>query len=151
MKQIVFEVPGKVIGKARPRFTRSGQTYTPSRTRLYEREIRQAFIAAGGSAISGPVHVDIEATTGVQKSATKGQRVRRLAGDELALTKPDLDNVEKALLDALNGAAYGDDVSVVSVRKIKGRYEETPRLIVRVREISPQEVCEIHSWMWCDR
>ena len=150
MKQIKFEVPGKVIGKARPRHTRSGQTYTPAHTRLYERAIKKAFLDAGGSKLSGAVHVDFEAITGIQASATKAQRKRRMEGSELALMKPDLDNIEKALLDALNGAGYDDDVCVVSVRKIKGRYESEPRLIVRVREITPEEVNEIHSWMWGD-
>lgn len=148
MKEIVFEVPGKVIGKARPRFTTHGQPYTPARTRMYERAIRKAYLEAGGAQISGPVHIDFEATTAIQKSATKAERKRRLDGEELALTKPDIDNIKKALYDALNGIAYGDDVNVVSSREIKGRYEEHARLIVRVREITPEEVKEIHDWLW---
>lgn len=149
MKEVVFEVKGKVLGKGRANFSyRTGRAYTPARTRLYERTIRQAFLDAGGSEIRGPVHVDFEATTAIQKSATKAQRERRLAGEELSLTKPDIDNIKKALYDALNGVAYGDDVNVVSSREIKGRYEEEARLIVRVREISPEEVSEIHDWMW---
>lgn len=150
MKQIVFEVPGKVTGKGRPRFTHSGQPYTPSRTRIYERAIREAFAKAGGERISGPVHVDFEAVYGVQKSATKAQKAMRLSGAELAIMKPDVDNVEKCVLDALNGKAFPDDVNVVSIRAIKGRYEDKPRLIVRVREISPEEIAEIHSWLWGD-
>ena len=38
--------------------------------------------------------------------------------------------------------------TVVSVRAIKGRYEEEPRLIVRVREMETHELAEIHEWMW---
>jgi len=148
MKQIKFEVQGKVIGKARPRVTRNGNTYTPARTRLYENAIRDAFIKAGGDKLSGTLHVDYEAVTGIQASATKRDRARRLSGQELSTSKPDIDNIEKALLDALNGVAYADDASVVSVRALKGRYELEPRLIVRVREIDPEEVAEIHGWMW---
>lgn len=144
MKEIVFEVPGKVIGKARPRFTTHGQPYTPARTRMYERAIRKAYLEAGGTQMSGPVHVDFEATTAIQRSATKAQRKKRLDGEEVSLTKPDIDNIEKILLDAM----FEDDVQVVSVRAIKGRYEEEPRLIVRVREITPEEVKEIHDWLW---
>lgn len=39
---IDFEVMGQPIGKGRPRFTRSGHTYTPEKTREYERRIRAA-------------------------------------------------------------------------------------------------------------
>lgn len=148
MKQIVFEIPGEVVGKGRPRFTNGGHAYTPERTRLYERTVRRAYKQAGGEIFDAPVHIDIEAVSGVQKSASKSARIRRLAGEELSIRKPDLDNVEKIVLDALNGLAYSDDVSVVSVRKIKGRYEEEPRLIVRVRETSAAEINETHGWMW---
>ena len=103
MRSIVFTVPGKVQGKGRPRFSPDGHAYTPASTRLYEREILKAFRLAGGTKLSGPLHVDIEAVYGIQKTATKAERMRRLNGDELALKKPDIDNVTKVVLDALNG------------------------------------------------
>ena len=147
MKSIRFEVHGKVVGKARPRFA-GGHTYTPTSTRTYERKILRAFREAGGEKMSGPLHVDFEAVYGVQKSASKRDRALRLRGDELAIQKPDVDNICKILLDALNKACYQDDAEVVSVRAIKGRYEEDPRLIVRVREMETHELAEIHDWMW---
>lgn len=147
MKSIRFEVQGKVVGKARPRFA-GGHTYTPTSTRTYERKILRKFREAGGEKMSGPLHVDFEAVYGVQKSVSKRERERKLRGDEITLMKPDIDNVEKILLDALNKAAYEDDAEVVSVRAIKGRYEEEPRLIVRVREMETHELHEIHDWMW---
>lgn len=149
MRSIKFEVPGKVQGKGRPRFSMDGHAYTPASTRLYEREIFKAFRIAGGERLSGPLHVDIEAVYGIQKSATKAERMRRLNGDELALKKPDLDNVIK-MLDALNGVAFEDDAYIVSIRAIKGRYEDKPRLIVRVREMDEHEVTDTHAYMWGD-
>lgn len=147
MRSIVFEVPGKVFGKARPRFS-AGHTYTPAQTRAYERKIAKEYRQAGGNKMAGALHVDIEIVYGIQKSATKAERMRRLIGDEIALKKPDIDNVEKIVLDALNGEAYEDDTQIVSVRSIKGRYEEEPRLIVRVRKMETHEVVEIHDWLW---
>ena len=149
MRQIVFEIPGKVQGKGRPRFSPDGHAYTPASTRLYEREIFKAFKAAGGTKLSGPLHVDIEAVYGIQKSATKAERLKRLNGDEIAVKKPDLDNIIK-MLDALNGVAFDDDAYIVSIRAIKGRYEEKPRLIIRVREIETHEVSEVHAFLWGD-
>lgn len=150
MRSVVFEVHGKVHGKGRPRFSPDGHAYTPASTRLYEREISKAFRIAGGTKLSGPLHVDIEAVYGIQRTATKAERLRRLNGDEIALKKPDTDNIEKIVYDALNGIAYEDDAYIVSTRTIKGRYEEKPRLIVRVREIETHEINGIHSWMWGD-
>lgn len=150
MKQIIFEVDDEVIGKERPRFTRTGKPYTPIRTRLYEKKIRKAFIESGAEMIISPVHIDIEAIAGIQKSASKAVRARRLSGQELAIKKPDVDNIAKIVLDSLNGLAYPDDANVVSMRVIKGRYEEEPRLIVRVRETSPEEITETHRWLWND-
>ena len=148
MKEIVFEVEGEVVGKGRPRFTQAGRVYTPIRTRLYEKQIRRAFIERGGTMFDGPVHIDFEVVAGIQHSASKAAKKMRLAGQELSIKKPDLDNVEKIVLDALNGLAYADDVSVMSVRKFKGRYEEQPRLIVRVREIDAAQIRSAHQWMW---
>lgn len=150
MKEVVFEVKGKVKGKARPRVTHNGHAYTPVSTRLYEKAIRDAFVAAGGQMFHGYVHVDFEAVTGIQASATKAQRKIRLQVEELSTTKPDIDNIEKSILDALNGVAYEDDSSVVSVRAIKGRYEQEPRLLVRVREAFVEDIRNIHAWLWDD-
>lgn len=150
MKEIVFEVDGEVRGKGRPRFTRSGSVYTPVHTRLYEKQIRRAFIERGGTMFDGPVHIDIECVAGVQHSASKTAKRMRLAGQELSIRKPDLDNAQKIVLDALNGLAFADDVNVLSIRAFKGRYEETPRLIVRIRETDAAKICNLHQWMWID-
>ena len=45
-KSITFEVVGEPKGKGRPRFTRSGHTYTPQATKDYERHISQAAFVA---------------------------------------------------------------------------------------------------------
>ena len=98
----------------------------------------------------GPVHIDIECVAGIQHSASKAAKKMRLAGQELSIRKPDIDNVQKIVQDALVGLAFQDDVSVLSVRMIKGRYEEQPRLIVRVREIDAAQIRSAHQWMWVD-
>jgi Holliday junction resolvase RusA-like endonuclease len=148
MREYVFEVEGEVVGKGRPRFTQAGRVYTPMRTRLYEKQIRRAFIERGGKMLDGPVHIDIEVIAGIQHSASKAAKKMRLAGQELSIRKPDIDNVQKIVQDALVGLAFQDDVNVLSVRMIKGRYEEAPRLIVRVRETDSAEIARKHQWMW---
>lgn len=100
--------------------------------------------------LSGPIELCFEIVYGIQKTASKKEREKRLGEHELNMSKPDVDNVEKIILDALNGCAYHDDACVVRVRSIKGRYEETPRLIVGLREISPEEISFAHTYLWPD-
>ena len=54
------------------------------------------------------------------------------AGTILPSRKPDIDNVLKVVLDALNGVAYKDDSRVVAVtaRKI---YSHTPKLVIEMK------------------
>jgi Holliday junction resolvase RusA-like endonuclease len=52
-----------------------------------------------------------------------------LAGEIKPTGRPDLDNVIKSILDALNGVAYSDDSAVISVTAEK-RYAENPRVDV---------------------
>ena len=42
-----------------------------------------------------------------------------LDGDILPLKKPDIENIVKTILDALNGVAYQDDTQVASVTAVK--------------------------------
>ena len=61
-------------------------------------------------------------------------------------TTPDLDNLEKAVLDALNGVAYEDDRYVVAKNSQK-RYirRDDPRVCVRVTSLSKQISIESFS------
>lgn len=113
-----FIVEGNPKGKARPRFShKSGTVYTPAKTARYERLIRKAFLAAGGKAIPSDCYVGIivDAYFQIPKSYTKGKRLACQHNVNRPAKKPDIDNVLKAVMDALNGAAYVDDKQVVSV------------------------------------
>lgn len=116
MASVSFDVWGKVSGKGRPRFTRSGRPYTPKATRDYERAIRDAFENAPGrprEPFSGPISVCIMTYRQLPKSTPKS--VIR----EPDTHKPDADNVAKVVLDALNGVAWLDDAQVTSLTVVK--------------------------------
>ena len=50
--------------------------------------------------------------------------------------RPDLDNYEKSILDALNGVAYKDDAQVVTVLKSKQYTEnEEPNVEILISEL----------------
>lgn len=55
-------------------------------------------------------------------------------GEILPQKKPDIDNVVKIIMDALNGAAYKDDKQVVSVFASKF-YDDDPKVIVEVERV----------------
>lgn len=132
-------VPGRVAfclnveakGKPRPRFTKAGVVYMPKAYEGYEESIAEAYRKAGGRLREGPVNVEI--TYRRRLPASRPKKVVR----EPDLGKPDVDNVAKAVLDALNGVAYADDAQVVDLRiRKQRRRREEPELFVVVDDVA---------------
>lgn len=131
--ELQFTVLGRPRGKGRPRFG-NGRTYTDKQTLEYERLIAtRAAEAMPCAAVETPVSVRIVVYKGIPASWSKTRRQRAMMGGEIP-GKPDLDNVAKAVLDALNGVAYVDDVQVVKLAVSKN-FSEEPRIEVSVREM----------------
>ena len=134
MASVSFYVFGKVRGKGRPRFTRCGHAYTPKPTRDYERAIREAFENAPGrppEPFSGPIAVCIMTYRQLPKSTPKS------VSSEHDTHKPDIDNVAKIVLDALNGVAWEDDAQVVSLTVSKLKRTRSPeRMSVSITEFN---------------
>ncbi len=119
-----FTVIGAPQGKGRPRFTRSGYAYTPRKTVEYEALIKGSYLAKfGGLSFEAnePLLVQIEAVFEPPRSASKKAREKMLDG-EFPTKKPDVDNICKIYLDAMNKVVYPDDkqVAAVIVKKIYG-------------------------------
>lgn len=132
-------VPGRTVfclnveakGKPRPRFTKAGFAYMPKAYEGYEESIADAYRKAGGRLREGPVNVEI--TYRRRLPASRPKKVTR----EPDLGKPDVDNVAKAVLDALNGVAYVDDAQVVELRiRKQRRRREEPELFVVVDDVA---------------
>ena len=135
---LVYSVYGEPVGKGRPRFARRGNfvsTYSPQKTKTYEDEIRMMAKAAMGAseALETPVTVAIYIRVGIPKSFSKQKRKDALANIERPTKKPDIDNIAKCFLDAMNGIVYLDDKQVVSLHITK-IYAETPAVEVMVKE-----------------
>ena len=135
---IMFIVYGEPVGKGRPRFAKRGNfvsTYTPQKTKTYEDEIRIMARAAMGSSepLDTPVTVAIYIRVGIPASYSKQKRKDALAGTIKPTKKPDLDNIAKAFLDAMNEIVYLDDKQVVGLHVTKV-YAETPAVEVMVTE-----------------
>ena len=59
MFQVIFNVYGDPVPKKRPRFTRTGRTYTPKETMTYEADIAKMAKSAMGS--TDPLETPVEA------------------------------------------------------------------------------------------
>lgn len=133
---LVFVVPGPAIGKGRPRVGKVGnhaRLFTPPKTVNYEGLVALAAAQAmqGRPLIEGPVAVSIDISCQIPESWSRRKKQDAVNHVVLPTTKPDIDNVEKALFDAMNGVVWVDDVQVVNVSKRK-RYAATPGVRIAV-------------------
>lgn len=113
-----FFVGGKPHGKGRPRFDRRGHAYTPQATRDYEMKVREAARAEIKKLMAWPMdqHYDVRILAGFPIPNSWSKQKKELARNgELYPGKPDVDNLEKSILDALNGLAYSDDSQVIQL------------------------------------
>lgn len=128
-----LEIKEKAIGKGRPRFTKSGVAYTPDKTRNYETMISLKFkekykIQPSEKPIKATLVFGFEPP----KSASKKKREELLKSKYTK--KPDVDNLVKAILDALNGIAYKDDSQIFDCRIVK-HYHLENYIYIELEEI----------------
>lgn len=138
---IEFTVPG-LHGKDRPRMTKGGHVYTAKATEDFEDKVQWHFRRAVHGPIvplEGPVSVTIKAYHPTPKSAPKRTILQMLAAILRPLVKPDIDNVIKLVLDALNGLGYKDDKQVVELHAYKFYMEGGGATYVRVEAVARPE------------
>lgn len=131
-----FEVVGKIVGKERPRVNMySGQIYTPNRTKDYETLIQQYFKIKYPSyqMLEGRISINIVAYLKIPQNTSKTKTAEMLENKISPTKKPDVDNIAKSVLDALNKFVFNDDnqVSKISVEK---RYGSEEKIDVIVEE-----------------
>ena len=135
---VTYLVEGNPVGKGRPKFARRGNfvsTYTPTKTRDYEDLIKESARQAMGSAevLETPVTVAIYITVPIPQSYSKKRTEACLSGSERPIKKPDIDNVAKCFLDAMNEIVYKDDTQVLTLHITKV-YGTTGMVEVMVKE-----------------
>lgn len=133
---ITITIPGLPVPKARARSTAIGgkvRHYTPETTRDYEDLVRMAARAAMAKAppIEGALSVSIEIKMPIPVSWSKAKRADALAGLVMPTSRPDLDNLIKALADACNGIVWRDDAQIVRLMAEK-RHGEQPGASISV-------------------
>lgn len=128
-----FTYTGKVRGQHRPRFTRTGHAYELQADKEYKQSIAAAYIdqCKGYMFADVPLEVAIYVTRALPKSRPKKLQ------SEPDTYKPDVDNIAKAVLDALNGIAWHDDSQIVSLfieKNCRLRSRETDTLAVHIED-----------------
>ena len=113
----------------------SGHSYTPPKTVAYERLVRECYLKAKQPKLTGSLKVMLLVYCPIPKSTPKKTAALMRDGKIRHVKRPDVDNIAKSVLDALNGVAFDDDSAVYSLFVAK-RYEDDkgPRVMVRIRE-----------------
>jgi Holliday junction resolvase RusA-like endonuclease len=135
---MTYLVEGNPIGKGRPKFARRGNfvsTYTPTKTRDYETVIKEAAKKAMGSneLLETPVTVAIYITVPIPQSYSKKRTEACLKDIERPIKKPDIDNIAKCFLDAMQDVVYLNDTQVLTLHVTKV-YGTVGMVEVMVRE-----------------
>ena len=131
-----FEIPGKIIGKGRPRLNSyTGAVYTPTRTKDYENLVMQYFMIKYPKfkQLEGRVSVEIVANFKVPKSTKKQDKILMLENKINPIKKPDIDNIVKIILDAMNEIAFKDDTQITKLN-VEKKYSETESVFVKIEE-----------------
>jgi Holliday junction resolvase RusA-like endonuclease len=131
---VTFEVEGKPVPKARARVVTKGKrrfAFTPKKVKDWEAVVKKEAKKHFEMPFAWPVMVSL--TFYLHRPKT-----RRL--DFWVTTTPDLDNLEKSVLDGLNEVAYTDDKLVV-VKSSSKRYvtDGVPRVRITVASIQDQK------------
>lgn len=133
-------IPGQPVGKGRPRFTKTGHTYTDRKTVEAEKAISEAYRLRYGKAMipaDHPVGLRIYAFFKIPKSDTKKKKMDKISGKIPAIIKPDSDNICKLVMDGLNKVAYMDDKQVVQI-KIEKKYAEVPMTHIDIIDLESE-------------
>jgi len=114
-------IDGVPVAQPRPRMCRNGHVYNPDTADAWKVQIILAITSEFKTPVGGifpkgtPVSVTMKFWMPCPKKIKK-------AKTEYVTSKPDLDNMEKAVLDALTTAGvWHDDAQVAEVRKMKAR------------------------------
>ena len=121
--QLKFDI--KPMAKQSFRTTRTGNKYLDASVIKYRKAIRNMAIAQmrnqKAERIEGAVNMNIIYAFRRPKSLSKKERNEIDGGKTVPkTTKPDIDNLVKAILDALNGIVWKDDAQVtqINIQKI---------------------------------
>ncbi|MFQ3801718.1 RusA family crossover junction endodeoxyribonuclease [Staphylococcus xylosus] len=124
--EITVDAP---MASPRPRFRNNGkyvQTYMPSKYTNHKKNIQAQM---PNLMIDTPIKLTIEFHFPLLKSWSKKKHVAMIG--QYKVTKPDIDNLIKTVLDAANKHVWQDDNQIVEIASFK-KYAETPKVVMDI-------------------
>ena len=133
---------GEPVTQGRPRFTKTGHTYDPQRSRNYKQLVR-FWVTQHLKKIDGfkpyenALCVDLTFYLGIPTSWSKQKRIQAAQGVIRPTSKRlgDLDNIVKAILDANNGLLWVDDCIITDLSARKRYTGELARVVIKITEV----------------
>ncbi len=127
-----FVVPVRPYPWQRARLRANGMHFTDAKTRAYKSLIaahgRQSFADVP---LTGPIEMRVSAVYAVPVSWSRRKREDALNDRVRPTGRPDVDNLAKGVMDALNGIAYADDSQIVRLTASK-HYGHSDSVVVMV-------------------
>ena len=129
--KVVIPMPPK--SKGRPRFA-NGHAYTPKETREYEEAVQKIVKTVISAPFTTSIRLTLHFFLDTPKSWSKRKTESALKGEIRPASRPDIDNLCKAIMDALNGGiGYNDDKQIVELHAYEWYGE--PRTEIILEEI----------------
>lgn len=144
LKEVRIVVPGKPMGKQRPKFSTQGKfvkARTPQETVSYENLVKILYRESYDGMFfeqDEPLELIVNAYFLPPANISKKKLALMYDNKIRPTKKPDFDNIAKIIGDALNAVAYPDDKQVVEA-SIHKFYDTEPRVEITVRSILESE------------
>lgn len=134
--KIEFTVFTKPKGKGRPRFSSRGgfvRAYTDEKTAEYENVIKLAAIETMRyhEVTEKPCIVEIDCYFFPYSKFNKKEKEQAIQGLIAMSRKPDIDNVVKSVLDAINKVVFVDDSQIYKISATK-HYSDVEKIVVKI-------------------
>lgn len=122
----------------RPRFSsKTGGAYMPKEYTLWKKRFLKEWLKHGIGKFDAdvPLAVDLKFFIKPPKAIARVKKNQNILKAETwrVVKKPDLDNLEKSVLDSINGYAYADDNQISDLHSRK-RYSMNPRVEILIKE-----------------
>lgn len=137
---ITLELHGNPISQNRPRFARKGSYVScyDDQAKLkegYRWQIKSQFRE---EALTTPISLEILFFMPIPKSSTAIKKRQMANGIIAHQKKPDLDNLQKFVLDCMNTMVFKDDSQICEIR-YKKIYSNKPGTVVRVIPLADEK------------
>lgn len=140
MSTFHFCVSGDAVPSARPRTTRTGHVYKSTKSREYETRSAKIIAAqynqhGGKEPISTGVKLTISEYRRIPQRIRGAEKEQAIMGNVRPVSKPDIDNTVKAVMDSITKAGVWTDDNLVVELIANKFYDELPRVEISIETL----------------